>query len=87
MAGRLQGKVCVITGTASGIGAASARLFAAEGARVVGIDLVAEGAEGELTEVRPEAGILAFRLRDRDAALGFEAAGKILVARRADEGA
>ncbi|MBA3866795.1 MAG: SDR family oxidoreductase [Solirubrobacterales bacterium] len=49
MAGRLEGKVCVITGTASGIGAESARLFAAEGARVIGIDLVAEGAEGELT--------------------------------------
>jgi NAD(P)-dependent dehydrogenase (short-subunit alcohol dehydrogenase family) len=49
MAGRLDGKVCVITGTASGIGAESARLFAAEGARVVGIDLDGSGAEGELT--------------------------------------
>jgi DtxR family Mn-dependent transcriptional regulator len=48
-----------------------------------GLDL---GAEGQLTEVRPEAGILAFRLRDRDAALGFDAAGKILVARQTDEG-
>jgi NAD(P)-dependent dehydrogenase (short-subunit alcohol dehydrogenase family) len=48
MAGRLEDRVCVITGTASGIGAESARLFAEEGARVVGIDLE-PGAEGELT--------------------------------------
>ena len=47
MALRLDGKVCVITGAASGIGATSARLFAAEGARVVGVDLAPE-AEGEL---------------------------------------
>jgi NAD(P)-dependent dehydrogenase (short-subunit alcohol dehydrogenase family) len=37
--GRLDGKVCVITGAASGIGAASAQLFRSEGAIVVGVDL------------------------------------------------
>jgi NAD(P)-dependent dehydrogenase (short-subunit alcohol dehydrogenase family) len=47
MAGRLDGKVCVITGAAGGIGGASAELFASEGARVVGVDL-ASGAPGEL---------------------------------------
>jgi NAD(P)-dependent dehydrogenase (short-subunit alcohol dehydrogenase family) len=48
MAGRLEGKVCVITGASGGIGGASAALFAREGARVVGVDL-AEGAPGELS--------------------------------------
>ena len=46
-AGRLQGKVCVITGAAGGIGGATAALFAREGARVVGVDLI-EHSVGDL---------------------------------------
>ena len=42
MPGRLRDRVCVITGAASGIGAATATRFADEGARVVGVDLAPE---------------------------------------------
>jgi NAD(P)-dependent dehydrogenase (short-subunit alcohol dehydrogenase family) len=47
MAGRLEGKVCVITGAAGGIGAATAEAFAREGARVVGVDLL-DNSPGDL---------------------------------------
>ena len=45
---RLEDKICVITGAASGIGAETARLFTAEGATVVGVDLSPD-AVGDLT--------------------------------------
>jgi NAD(P)-dependent dehydrogenase (short-subunit alcohol dehydrogenase family) len=45
---RLDGKVCVITGAAGGIGGATAEAFAREGARVVGVDLL-EHSVGELS--------------------------------------
>jgi NAD(P)-dependent dehydrogenase (short-subunit alcohol dehydrogenase family) len=39
VSGRLAGKVCIVTGAASGIGLASAELFASEGATIVAADL------------------------------------------------
>jgi NAD(P)-dependent dehydrogenase (short-subunit alcohol dehydrogenase family) len=40
--GRMAGKVCVVTGAASGIGAETVRRFREEGATVVGVDLRAD---------------------------------------------
>jgi NAD(P)-dependent dehydrogenase (short-subunit alcohol dehydrogenase family) len=50
MMGRLDGKVCVVTGASGGIGAATVAAFQREGATVVGVDL-AEGAPGDLALV------------------------------------
>jgi NAD(P)-dependent dehydrogenase (short-subunit alcohol dehydrogenase family) len=57
MTGRLEGKVAVITGAAGGIGRASARRFAEEGARVVAADLIEA-----VDEVADEVGGIAVRL-------------------------
>jgi NAD(P)-dependent dehydrogenase (short-subunit alcohol dehydrogenase family) len=42
MAGRLEGKVCVVTGAKGGIGAATVEAFRREGAAVAGVDLAAD---------------------------------------------
>ena len=48
---RLAGKVAVVTGAASGIGAETARLFVAEGARVVVADVQDERAQALAAEL------------------------------------
>jgi NAD(P)-dependent dehydrogenase (short-subunit alcohol dehydrogenase family) len=57
--GRLEGKVCVITGAGSGIGQASARLFAAEGAQVVVADIDDRGAKATVAGIRKAGGLAA----------------------------
>jgi len=67
--GRLAGKIAVVTGAASGIGRASAELFAAEGARVLAVDRPGAdlafsaagvtGFEADLTEADAPARIIA----------------------------
>ena len=56
MSGRLDKKVCVITGAGSGIGRASALLFAREGARVVVADVDRAGADETAKQVRAAGG-------------------------------
>ncbi len=51
MPGRLQDRVAVVTGAGSGIGLATARRFAAEGARVVCVDIDAEAGQRAAAEV------------------------------------
>ncbi len=72
--GRLEGKVCVITGAGSGIGAETARRFMAEGARVVGVDLSPES-EGNLAiecDVTHEDEVAAMYGRVRDEMGGID---------------
>ncbi len=54
MEGRLADRVAVITGAGSGIGRATARRFAAEGARVVAVDVDAASGKAAAEEVNGE---------------------------------
>jgi NAD(P)-dependent dehydrogenase (short-subunit alcohol dehydrogenase family) len=63
VSGRLAGKVCVITGAASGIGAETARRFREEGATTVGVDLRDDSAGVDLA--------LACDVADEDAVRGM----------------
>ena len=53
---KLAGKVAIVTGAASGIGAACARAFAREGAQVVVADVNLKGAEQHAASLEAEGG-------------------------------
>lgn len=54
--GRLTGKVAIITGAANGMGAAEAKLFASEGAKVVATDLKEEALNEVIQEIKNSGG-------------------------------
>ncbi len=57
MSGRLEGKVAVVTGGGNGIGAASARRFAAEGASVLVADLQTTNAVAVAQAIEADGGV------------------------------
>ena len=77
--GRLDGKVCVITGAGSGIGQASARRFAQEGARVVVADIDLEAATATVEEIARSGGdSVAERVDVTDEAQTVALAGRVV---------
>jgi cyclopentanol dehydrogenase len=54
MVGRLDGKVAIVTGAASGIGSATAKLIAKEGAKVVGTDIQEDSLMSVVQQINEE---------------------------------
>ena len=63
----IAGRVAVVTGAASGMGAATAKLFAAEGARVAVTDLDLTACQAVASRCGADAGAYALDVADKDA--------------------
>jgi NAD(P)-dependent dehydrogenase (short-subunit alcohol dehydrogenase family) len=73
MTGRLDGKVALITGAASGIGRQSATLFAGEGARVIAVDLTEDEGQETVNAILAGGGEAKFIRADVSSAADSEA--------------
>lgn len=76
MAGRLQGKIALISGGATGMGGASSRLFAAEGAKVGVVDRNEDAGRAVVEEIRKAGGTATFAKADVSNAAEVDAAVK-----------
>jgi NAD(P)-dependent dehydrogenase (short-subunit alcohol dehydrogenase family) len=74
MAGRLKGKVALVSGGATGMGGVSSRLFAAEGARVAVVDRNEEAGRAVVAEIQAAGGEAMFARADVSAPAEVEAA-------------
>lgn len=78
--GRVSGKVALITGAGDGIGKATARLFAKEGARVFCVSRTASKLEALVKEIKAAGGDAAFAAADLSTPAGADIAFKGLMA-------
>jgi NAD(P)-dependent dehydrogenase (short-subunit alcohol dehydrogenase family) len=72
MAGRFEGKVAIVTGAANGIGRASARGFAREGAKVLCADVDDTGGNATVEAIRGDGGEAEYLRTDVSVADGVE---------------